>query len=272
MFKRIFEGTISAQAISNIVKELDSSVDEFRRKRFEGEYDCVYVDGLWITLSKPVKTKKVILLALGVRADGSKDLLSFQVASSESEAWWWGFLSDLKDRGLRGEQIGVIVSDGSAGLIKAITALYPHVRRQLCTFHKANDLGNHLSNRTHRNRIIADALHVFEGAHLIEVRKRLKKFIAKWRPKEPKAVRNFTKDFEFCLTFLEFSGPLKTMTKTNNPVERYIEEIRRRIIPMRAFNNSKSAERIIYGIIAVVLNKKQINMPYNKQIEITHNA
>jgi len=256
MFKRLFEGTISAQAISNIVKELDSSVVEFRRKRFESEYVCVYLDGLWITLSKPVKTKKVILLALGVRADGSKDLLSFQVASSESEAWWWGFLSDLKDRGLKRDQIGVIISDGSAGLVKAITALYPHVRRQLCAFHKANDLGAYLTDRRHRSSIVRDALRIFEVTNQTQARKRLQKFKAKWSAREPRAVTNFTKGFEFCLTYLEFPDLLRTMIKTNNPIERYIEEIRRRIIPMRSFNNTRSAERIVYGIITVVLNRK----------------
>jgi len=53
------------------------------------------------------------------------------------------------------------------------------------------------------------------------------------------------------------------MLKTTNPIERYLEEIRRRIIPMRAFNNTKSIERIIYGMIAYVLNQKP-DMPYEQ--------
>lgn len=271
-FKQLFGGSMSAQTVSNIAKELNLEVERFHRRRFSGDYDCVHLDGLWITLSKPVKAKKVILVALGVRADGTKDLLSFQVVSSESESCWWGFVSDLKDRGLKGQMIEVIVSDGAAGLRKAIEALYPRVRHQLCTFHKANDLGNHLSNRTHRNRIIADALHVFEAAHVIDVRKRLKKFIAKWRPKEPKAVRNFLRNFESCLVYIDYPEPLRTRFKTNNQIERYIQEIRRRIIPMRTFNNTKSAERIVYGIIAYTLNQNTVDMPNFNLSEITQSA
>jgi transposase-like protein len=224
LFKRLFGDSMSAQTVSNIAKELGSEAERFHKRRFSGEYDCVYLDGLWITLSKPVKIKKVILVALGLRPDGTKDLLSFQVASSESESCWWGFLSDLKDRGLKGDQIEVIVSDAAAGLRKAIEALYPRVRRQLCTFHKANDLGTHLSNRAHRSRITADALHVFNGAHVIEVRKRLKKFIAKWRSKEPKAVRNFIRNFDSCLIYLDYPEPLRTKLKTNNQIERYFQD------------------------------------------------
>jgi len=257
MFKTLFGGSISAQAVSNIVKELDQQVKQFHRRLLGDTYRFLYLDGLWITLRKPVKVKKVLLVALGVRADGSRELLSFQLASSESESWWWGFLSDLKERGLKGQNLEVMVSDGASGLIKAFNALFPRVDRQLCTFHKANDLGNHLVNRAHYHQIISDALYVFEGETATEVRGRLRVFCGKWSSKEPKAVRNFLKGFEYCLTYLEYPKLIRTMLKTNNPIERYLQELRRRIIPMRAFNNSRSVERIIYGLIAYVLNQKQ---------------
>ena len=61
--------------------------------------------------------KKVLLVALGVKQDGTKELLSFQLADSESESWWWGFISDLKARGLKGENLEVMVSDGAPGLV-----------------------------------------------------------------------------------------------------------------------------------------------------------
>lgn len=267
MFSTLFEGEISAQTISNIVRELESSVEEFRCRRFDSSmYRCVYLDGLWITLSKPVKTKKVVLVALGLRHDGKKELLSFQLASSESESWWWGFVSDLKDRGLKGSQIDLIVTDGCAGLIKAVTALYPRVRRQLCTFHKANDLGAHLRDRRHRNQIIRHALSVFEADTHTEVRKNLRAFSERWKASEPKAVRDFIAGFDYCLTFLDFPETIRSAIKTNNPIERYLQEIRRRIIPMRSFNNAKSAERIIYGIIAVTINQHaDMPMPISTQ-------
>jgi transposase-like protein len=219
-------------------------------------------------LNKPVKTKKVLLVALGVRMDGSKELLSFQLASSESESWWWGFLGDLKERGLKGENLEVMVSDGAGGLLKAFRALYPRVTQQLCTFHKVSDLDLHLLNRAHRSKIISDALYIFEGETATEVRGRLRVFCQKWWSKEPKAVRNFVRGFEYCLTYLEYPEPLRTMLKTNNPIERYLQELRRRIIPMRVFNNSKSAERIIYGLIAYVLNQKQ-DVPENEFTQLS---
>lgn len=256
-FKRLFGAEMSAQAVSNIVKELDQQVQQYHRRWLGDDYRFLYLDGLWITVTRPVKVKKVLLVALGIRPDGTKELLSFQLAGSESEASWWGFISDLKHRGLVGEKLEVIVSDGASGLVKAHRALYPRVPYQPCTLHKAMDLAGHLGDKRHRSRIIADALRVFEEETATQVRKNLKTFCDKWSIKEPQAVRNFIRGFEYCLVYLEYPDPIRTMLKTNNPIERYLQELRRRIIPMRSFNNCKSAERIIYGIIAYVLNQTQ---------------
>jgi putative transposase len=260
LFKRLFGDSVSAQTVSNIIRELDQGVEQFHRRELRDDYRFLYLDGLWITLRRPVKVKKVLLVALGVRSDGEKELLSFQLANSESESCWWGFLSDLKNRGLKGEKTEVMVSDGVRGLIKAFCALYPRVSWQWCTFHKSKDLGQNLVHKTYRQRIISDALYIFEAETETEVRKRLRGFYYRWSKKEPKAVKNFIKGFEYCLTYLEYPDPIRTRLKTNNPIERYIQELRRRIIPMRYFNNAKSTDRIIYGIIAYVLNQKQ-DMP-----------
>ena len=259
-FKRLWGSGVSAQVVSNLVKELDRQVKEFHRRWVGDGYRFLFLDGLWITLSRPVKTKKVLLVALGVKLDGSKELLGFQLAQSESESWWWGFLSDLKQRGLKGENLEVIVSDQAKGLVKAIQGLYPRISHQICTFHKANDLGLHLGDRRHHRRIVSDALRVFEGQTETEVRQRLQAFCDKWSLLEPQAVRNFIRGFENCLVYLLYPDPQRTMLKTNNLIERQLQELRRRIIPMRSFNNSRSIERIIYGLIAYVLNQPQ-DMP-----------
>ena len=266
LVKRLFGSEISPQAVSNIVHELDDKVTAFHQRRLDGNYQVLYLDGLWVTMSKPVKVRKALLLALGMKADGGKELLSFHLAPSESEACWWGFLSDLKDRGLSGME--VIVSDGAAGLVKSIRGLYPRAKHQLCTFHKTLDLADHLVEKRHRRQIIADARHIFEAAHETEARKRLRHFSDKWSVQEPKAVRNFFRDIDACFVFLDYPEPLRTSLKTNNPIERYIEEIKRRTIPMRSFNNVKSAERIIYGIIAYVLNNPT-DMPEHEFTQTT---
>lgn len=98
-------------------------------------------------------------------------------------------------------------------------------------------------------------------------RKRLRKFADKWAKKEPQAVRLFFKNIDTCFVYLRYPEPLRTSLKTNNPIERYLEGIRRRIIPMRSLNNVGSAERIVYGITAYVPNNPT-DMPENEFTQI----
>lgn len=256
-FKRAFGARLSAQTVSNVVKELDGEVRQFHRRPLGDDYRFLYLDGLWLTVRKPQHVTKVLLVALGVKADGTTELISFQVAEKESEACWWGFVSDLKHRGLWGKAVEVIATDGNPGLLKALQAHYPRVRQQRCTFHQATNLAQHCEEPRSRRRIVQDALAIFAAQTETEARQRLRGFVQCWSDKEPKAVRNFLRGFEYCLTDLAYPEPWRTKLKTTNPLERYLEEINRRIIPMRSFNNVPSAERIIYGVIAYVLNQHQ---------------
>ena len=78
--------------------------------------------------------------------------------------------------------------------------------------------------------------------------------MARWLTSEPQAVRDFLNGIEDGLVYLEYPDPWRIRLRTNNVRERYLEELRRRTIPMRTFANTGSTERIIYGIIADVLN------------------
>ena len=260
-FKLAFGGLISAQTVSNVVKLLDQEVSGFGTRKLKDIYRVLILDGLWIKVGFPFPGWKVVLMALGVRHDGKKELLSFQVVPSEKECYWWGFLSDLKSRGLMGENLEVVVHDGAGGLSSATSIVYPKVRVQRCIFHKISNLAGHLRNFAHRGVILKDASDIYQADSLVELRKRLKNFCAKWSPLEPKAVKNFLAKFELTLTYLDFPLPWRTLICTTNPIERIFEEFERRIKPMRRFVNQKSAQRILYGLISYVLNENQQDIP-----------
>lgn len=263
LFRRVFGATISAQGVSNVVQGLDEEVQRFHRRPLTGPFVCVYLDGLSITIRQPLPAQRMILVALGVRADGGRELLDFLLVPSESEAAWWGFVSDLKARGLGRDPVhpvAVMVTDGQAGLVKAITGLYPRVAQQRCIVHKLRDLRDAVAEPRHRRPLMADARRIFQATTATEARHRLEALVAKWSSRESRAVRNFVKGFAMCLTYLSYPEPLRTWLKTNNPIERVIEEFRRRLNPMRSMVNAPSTERIVYGVIAYVLNP-QSEMP-----------
>lgn len=262
IFKRAFGQSISAQSVSNVIKALNDEVGGFHRRKLGDEYRIIYLDGLWLKISNPVKVKKVLLVAYGVRHDGRKELIDFILASSESESCWWGFLSDLKERGLTGIQLEVAVHDGCAGLLKALAGLYPRIKSQQCVFHKLSNIGQNLINRRHRSQIVKDAAAIYQAQTEKELRGLLRSFKLKWQCREPKAVRLFVRGFDRTLTFREYEEPIRTRIKTNNPIERYLQELQRRIKPFRKFANAGSVDRIVYGIVAYVLDYQTIKNNY----------
>jgi transposase-like protein len=180
-------------------------------------------------------------------------------------------LADLKERGLRCQSTLAIVHDGCPGLIKALTALYPRTKKQWCVFHKLANIGPNLIDKRHRSQIAKDAAFIYQADSEKELRDRPAFFKAKWYPQEPKAVNNFIRNFEQTLTYREYPEPLKTLIKTNNPLERYLEELQRRIKPFRKFANAGSVDRICYGIIAYVLDMPRLINPLNP-VNFTQNT
>ena len=259
LFGTLFGESVSAPTVSRVLAHLDDEADSFHSRPLLDRYRYLYLDGLWVTLRKPVKVRKVILVALGVMADGSREVVSFQLAPSESESCWWGFVSDMKARGVRSPQL--VITDGAAGLIKAVQALYPRADHQRCGVHKAFEAASRVEDSRRCRSFRLAAVSIFEAQTAGELRARLKVFTGRWSPREPKAVQSFLRGLDGCLTYLRYPPPLHRKLYNTNLIERYIEEIRRRTIPMRSFNNAQSAERIIYGLIAYVLNQNPMEMP-----------
>jgi transposase-like protein len=242
-----------------VVKVLQGEVSAFHRRSLPDGYRFIYLDGLWLKVTSPVKARRVLLVAYGVKHGGNRELIDFMLATSESETCWWGFLSDLKARGLEGRPLEVIIHDGSGGLVKALKGLYPRVQTQLCIFHKLSNISQNLIDRKPRSQILKDAAAIYQAETEKELREELKYFRSRWRAKEPKAVTSFLRGFEETLTYLEYAEPLRSSIKTNNPLERYLEELQRRIKPFRKFASVGSVDRIVYGLVAYVLETREPN-------------
>ena len=90
---------------------------------------------------RPSGRKRVqMLVAYGVRADGTRQLLAFLRSSGESQSAWEGLLEDLHRRGLQGRKLLLIVTDGCPGRAAALQTVYPHVPHQRCWVHKMRNI------------------------------------------------------------------------------------------------------------------------------------
>src|SRR5437660_1598270 len=134
-------GPLSAQTVSRLSRSLDSMVAAFHQCRLNDEWAYLFLDGVSLRVRRPVGRKRVqMLVAYGVRRDGSRQLLAFLRSQGESQADWEALLQDLYRRGREGKQLGLIVTDGCPGLAAAIQIVYPRARHQRCWVHKMRNI------------------------------------------------------------------------------------------------------------------------------------
>jgi putative transposase len=113
---------VSATTVSEVAKALDGAVEAFHRRPLRGRYRFLILDGVVLKRRTGAGAmKRVVLVALGITAEGKKEVIDFWIARGESQQAWEGFLNDLYNRGLDGEGLEMIVTDGAKGLLAALS-------------------------------------------------------------------------------------------------------------------------------------------------------
>jgi len=132
---------VSPQTVSRLSRDLDEAVRQFHQAPLEDEWAYLFLDGVSLRVRRPSGRQRIhMLVAYGVRADGSRQLLAFLRSQGEGQTAWEGLLEDLYRRGLRGEKLLLIVTDGCPGLAAAIETVYPRALHQRCWVHKMRNI------------------------------------------------------------------------------------------------------------------------------------
>ena len=238
----------SAQTVSQVTKSLDAEVRKFHRRKIKGCYRYLFLDGLTVKVKTATGVRKrLILCAYGIREDGRKELIDFRQAKSESEHEWETFLNDLYRRGLEGENLALIITDGAPGLHRALDMVYPYTPRQRCWVHKLRNVASKLPRKVQEDCLRGAKL-IYLASSKREAVRRYWQWASQWRETEPKAVECLEKDLDELLSFFDFPEAHRSKIRTTNAIERVFREVRRRIRTMSCFENWRSCERIIYAI------------------------
>ena len=244
------EESVSAQTVSRLTRVLDREVAKFHHAPLGDEWCYLLLDGVWLKVRRAFGPQKVLLLvAYGVRADGRRQLLAFARAKSESQGCWEGLLNDLYRRGLRGQRLQLVITDGCPGLAAAIPAVYPRARHQRCWVHKMRNLCEAVRRNDH-DEVKRDAQRIYQALSVAAARRAFERFRFRWRGKYSKLVERLEQDLPALLMFFEFPRHLWRKLRTTNVIERCFVEVRRRTRPMVVFTNVESVDRIIYAIFS----------------------
>jgi putative transposase len=239
---------VSAQTVSRLIRDLDEAVRQFHQAPLHDEWAYLFLDGVSLRVRRPTGRKRVqMLVAYGVRRDGRRELLAFLRSTGESQAAWEGLLGDLYRRGLQGENLQLILTDGCAGLAAAIQTVYPRVLHQRCWVHKMRNILEHVRKRDY-DQVKQGAQAIYRAESRRQAEAAFRRFGQRWQREYGPMVRRLESDLPELLSFFSFPRHLWKKLRTTNVIERCFVEVRRRTRPMVCFVNVKSMDRIIYSI------------------------
>jgi putative transposase len=243
----LIEDVVSASTVSAVAKALDVAVNSFHRRRLGDEYRYLILDGVSVRIRLVGKVqRRMVLCAYGVTRQGRRELIDFQVVKAESEDTWYGFLWNLWSRGLHGEFLELIATDGQPGLIRALGRLWAAVPHQRCWAHKLRNLANKL--KASQQSCLQEAKLIYQASNRTEAIARFRQWKRRWQKATPNAVACLEADLEELLAFFDCPKAHWKRLRTTNVIERLFVEVRRRIRTMCAFTTRSSCERILYSV------------------------
>jgi putative transposase len=258
--QELFGCEVSATTVSRATGYLDEELRKYQTKPLTDDFPFLFLDGITQKVREIGVRKKMMLCALGMKDDGSRETLSFHMADSEDVDSWRAFLVDLKSRGLQGNNLKLITTDGNPALLKAIKEIYPFLKVQRCIVHKLRNVAIKL-RRVHLKPCMVEAKGIFAAPSRREAMKRFKTWKEKWQVEAERAVRCMEKDLYHCLHYYAFPKELWKKIRTTNMLERDFREVRRRTRPMGVFPNEDSAKRIFYGVTSGIHNNRHHPLP-----------
>ena len=240
--------TVSAQTVSKLTRDLDEAVRQFHQAQLSDDYVYLFLDGVSLRVRRPTGRKQVqMLVAYGIRQDGSRHLLAFLRSQGEGQMDWEALLQDLYRRGLAGRALQLILTDDCAGLAAAIRTVYPRVRHQRCWVHKMRNILEK-ARKCDYDEVKAGAQAIYLAESRAQAEAAFRRFRARWRGRYPSMVKRLGQDLPELLSFFAFPRYLWRKLRTTNVIERCFVEVRRRTRPMVCFVNVESVDRIIYSI------------------------
>ena len=239
--------SFSKSAVSDVCKDLDKAVKEFRNRPLEGDYPFLTVDATYFKVRENSRViSKAFMIAYGTNAEGHREILGFGVYANESSATWTDFLLGLKKRGLTG--LLMITSDAHDGILNAIGKVFPTVPWQRCQFHFIRNITDKAPKK-YQAGLRTELQELFNCKTLTEARKLRDRIMEDYRDVAESAVTCLDEGFESAMTVMLLPAWLRRFYRTSNQIERLNKELKRRSKVIGVFPNEDSVLRLMGSVL-----------------------
>ena len=242
-----------SQTLSDKLKRVYDQIDQWRNRPLDSEYPYVFMDGVWHKRSWGGGVENVsVLVAIGVDADGRREVIGVAEGMKEDKAGWEQFIRSMIERGLKG--VRLVVGDRCAGLVATVDSMLPKARYQRCMVHFMRNVLSKVPP-THREWASAALKAIFAMESRASALAKAETVASEMETRKLRAAANCLREgIGETTTYLldEYPAEHRRRIRTNNMIERLNREIRRRTRVVGSFPDGRSALMLVCARIRYV--------------------
>jgi transposase-like protein len=251
---------LSAPVITRLTETWKAEAAAFAVRDLSGAgYVYLWVDGIHLGI-RLGEGKLCLLVMIGVRADGRKELVALADGYRESAESWADLLRDCARRGMRAPVLAI--GDGALGFWSAVAEVFPQARTQRCWFHKIANVLGALPKSAHpgAKKALAEIWNAEDKDH---ARAAVRKFEAAYGAKFPKAVAKVTSDEDELLAFYDYPAEHWIHLRTTNPIESTFATVRLRTKVTKGHGSKAAALAMAFKLIESAQRRwRMVNAPH----------
>ncbi|EGP5212900.1 IS256 family transposase [Enterococcus faecium] len=240
LIEKMYGHHYTPQTISNMTKIVSEDIIAFKERSLESRYSVIFMDATHIPLKRQTVSKEAVYIVIGIRLDGTKEVLGFSLAPTESAYVWKEILQDLKDRGLK--EVLLVVTDGLSGINDSIHSVYPNAQFQQCCVHISRNIA-HKVRVSDRQEICSDLKLVYQASSKEEANNQIRFMIDKWKKQYPRVVKLLMNPA--ILTFYNFPPSIRRTIYSTNLIEGFNKQLKKYTKRKEQFPNEESLERFL---------------------------
>jgi len=236
---------VSPDLISTITGEVLTEVGQWQMRPLDALYPIVYFDALRLKIrDEGVVRNKAVYLALGIRADGRKEVLGLWIEQTEGAKFWLKVFNELRNRGLADILIAVV--DGLRGFPEAIEAVYPQAQIQTCIVHLIRNSLN-LASWKDRKGLTAALKPIYQSPNAEAAASALKAFAqGQWGQKFPTVAAMWQRQWEQVIPFFAYPPEVRKIVYTTNAIESLHMQLRKIVKNRGHFPSDDAASKLLF--------------------------
>jgi putative transposase len=239
---------VSPDLISTVTDAVLETVTEWQNRALETSYPLIFFDAMRVKIrDEGLVRNKAVYLALGVQADGTKDILGIWIETTEGAKFWLRVMNELKNRGV--EDVLIAVVDGLKGFPEAINAVFPQAIVQTCIVHLIRHSLEFVSWKD-RKPVVPALRMIYRATDAEAGRAALEAFDAgSWGRKYPAIAQAWRRNWDRIIPFFAFPEAVRKIIYTTNAIEALNAKLRRAVKIRGHFPTDEAATKLIYLVL-----------------------